>query len=111
MEVELKTHYYQFHLNPHHLSPQDVRLYRLSNFLVRLQAKTEESPKTEFPGLYRCHQCFNLFNQTSSLIQHLATHEKVASENEDQPEQEMPTRTPTKVGDIPVKAVKKTVDV
>ena len=108
--MELKTHYYQFHLNPHHLSPQDVRLYRLSNFLVRLQAKTEESPKTEFPGLYRCHQCFNLFNQTSSLIQHLATHEKVASENEDQPEQEMPTRTPTKVSDIPVKAVKKTVD-
>ena len=111
MEVELRTHYYQFHLNPHHLSPQDVRLYRLSNFLVRLHAETEESPKTDFPGLYRCHHCFNLFNQPPSLIQHLATHEKLESEQEDQLEEEMPTRTATKVDNIPVKAVKTAIAV
>jgi len=106
LEVDLRTHFHQFHLNPHHLSPQDVRLYRLSNFLVRLHAETEESPKTDFPGLYRCHHCFNLFNQPSSLIQHLATHEK-----EDQAEDEMPTRTATKVDNIPVKAVETAIAV
>lgn len=78
---------------------------------MRLHAETEESPKTEFPGLYRCHHCFNLFNQPSSLIQHLATHEKLESEREDQPEDEMPTRTPTKVDNIPVKAVKTAIAV
>ena len=106
LEVDLRTHYHQFHLNPHHLSPQDVHLYRLSNFLVRLHPETDESTKTDFPGLYRCHQCFNLFNQISSLVQHLATHEK-----SDPPYEEMPTRTAAKVEHIPIKAVKATLQV
>ena len=77
---------------------------------MRLHAETEESPKTEFPGLYRCHHCFNLFNQPPGLIQHLATHEKLESGKEDQSsEEEMPTRT--KVDNIPVKAVKTAIAV
>ena len=30
----LSTHFHQFHLNPHHLSPDDRRKYQLSNFLA-----------------------------------------------------------------------------
>merc|ERR1711881_376857 len=70
----LGTHFHQFHLNPHHLSPQDSNLYRLSNFLVRVNEEIEESKKTDFPGLYRCHECFNVFALAASLSAHLAAH-------------------------------------
>ena len=30
--------------------------------------------KTDFPGLYRCHECFNVFNKSSNLKEHLFKH-------------------------------------
>merc|ERR1712142_1183524 len=48
----LRVHFHQFHLNPHHLSPEDTRYFRLSNFLVKFNEDKEI--KTDFPGLYRC---------------------------------------------------------
>merc|ERR1711892_932313 len=67
----------QFHLNPHHLSPEDSRLFRLSNFLVKLNEDIEI--KTEYPGLYRCHECFNVFNKSCSLRTHLLQHQEEPS--------------------------------
>ena len=68
----LATHFHQYHLNPHHLSQEDRRKYRLSNFLVNTNEEAEF--KTEFPGLYRCHECFNVFSFPVSLREHLLTH-------------------------------------
>ena len=70
--AELCVHFHQFHLNPHHLAHEDRRKYRLSNFLINKHEDTES--KTEFPGLYRCHECFNVFNLLNSLKSHLPTH-------------------------------------
>ena len=64
----LATHFHQYHLNPHHLSPETRRKYRLSNFLVN--RNEDEEIKTEFPGLYRCDECFNVFNDQVRLIEH-----------------------------------------
>ena len=69
---ELCVHFHQYHLNPHHLAQEDRRKYRLSNFLINKHEDTES--KTEFPGLYRCHECFNVFNLLNSLKSHLPTH-------------------------------------
>ena len=69
---ELCVHFHQFHLNPHHLGQEDRRKYRLSNFLINKHEEPES--KTEFPGLYRCHECFNVFNLLNSLKSHLPTH-------------------------------------
>ena len=68
----LATHFHQYHLNPHHLSQEDRRKYRLSNFLVNTNEEAEF--KTEFPGLYRCHECFNVFSFPVSLREHLLAH-------------------------------------
>ena len=68
----LATHFHQYHLNPHHLSQEDRRKYRLSNFLVNTNEEAEF--KTEFPGLYRCHECFNVFSFPVSLREHLLIH-------------------------------------
>ena len=68
----LATHFHQYHLNPHHLCHEDRRKYRLSNFLVNTNEEAEY--KTEFPGLYRCHECFNVFSFPVSLREHLLTH-------------------------------------
>ena len=68
----LATHFHQYHLNPHHLSLEDRRKYRLSNFLVNTNEESEF--KTEFPGLYRCHECFNVFSFPVSLREHLIKH-------------------------------------
>ena len=70
--AELCVHFHQYHLNPHHLAQEDRRKYRLSNFLINKHEDTES--KTEFPGLYRCHECFNVFNLLNSLKSHLPTH-------------------------------------
>jgi len=70
----LRVHFHQFHLNPHHLSPEDTRLFRLSNFLVNVNEDKEI--KTEYPGLYRCHECFNVFNRSCSLRTHLQNHQE-----------------------------------
>lgn len=69
---ELSVHFHQYHLNPHHLDQEDRRRFRLSNFLVNKHEDTES--KTDFPGLYRCHECFNVFNLQNSLKTHLPTH-------------------------------------
>lgn len=73
-EEGLKTHVHQFHLNPHHLSPHDIHRYRLSNFLVRSYEESEDNQKTDFPGLYRCHECFQVFDQPGNLTIHLEQH-------------------------------------
>merc|ERR1712130_1069524 len=35
--------------------------------------------KTEYPGLYRCHECFNVFNKSCSLRTHLRNHQEEPS--------------------------------
>ena len=70
----LATHFHQYHLNPHHLSTETRRKYRLSNFLVN--RNEDEENKTEFPGLYRCDECFNVFNDHVRLKQHRLNHTK-----------------------------------
>ena len=71
---DLSVHFHQYHLNPHHLGQEDRRRFRLSNFLINKHEDTES--KTEFPGLFRCHECFNVFDLQHSLKTHLHTHNK-----------------------------------
>ena len=71
---DLSVHFHQYHLNPHHLDQEDRRRFRLSNFLINKHEDTES--KTEFPGLFRCHECFNVFDLQLSLKTHLPTHNK-----------------------------------
>ena len=70
--AELEIHYHQYHVNPRFLSQADVKLFRLSNFLVK---DLEDSDcEGRFPGLYRCHECFNTFSNSSNLKDHLVKH-------------------------------------
>ena len=70
--VELETHYHQYHVNPHFLSQSSVKLYRLSNFLVRTHEDADQLSR--IPALYRCHECFNTFSKSSNLKVHLVNH-------------------------------------
>ena len=92
-EARLAVHFHQCHLNPHHLSPQDILLFRLSNFLVRVHETTEET-KTDFPGLYRCHDCYNVFDHPANLARHLSTH-RLSSGGQDMvsaPQEKIPSK-------------------
>ena len=74
---ELRVHYHQYHLNPRHLSSSDNRLYRLSNFLVREHEDGDLAEKTGGSrGLFRCHECFNVFSEPRNLQIHLAKHQE-----------------------------------
>ena len=76
--VELETHYHQYHVNPHFLSQSSVKLYRLSNFLVRTHEDADQISQN--PALYRCHECFNTFSKSSNLKVHLVNHQALCSE-------------------------------
>ena len=68
----LASHFHILHLNPHHLDPELRRKYSLSNFLVNKNEDLEN--KTEWPGLFRCEECFNVFNEVHHLKQHRLEH-------------------------------------
>ena len=73
---KLEIHYHQFHVNPRFLSQPDIKLFRLSNFLVNRHE--DPSPYSPLPGLYRCHECFNVFDEVLNLKLHLVKHLPVA---------------------------------
>ena len=70
--ADLETHYHQYHVNPRFLSQIDVKLFKLSNFLVKEIG--DPDCESKYPGLYRCHECFNTFSQSSNLKLHLVGH-------------------------------------
>lgn len=96
-ELDIRTHFHQYHLNPHLLAPEDVKLYRLSNFLVRVHEKTDEIKKTDFRGLYRCHECFNVFDQESCLSTHITTKHLAEGKVKEKMVSESPKKMPTQI--------------
>merc|ERR1719347_106084 len=78
--VNLREHFYRLHVNPHFSSIVDQKAYNLTNFLVK---PNNEETKTEYPCLYRCHECFVIFPFHSSLRGHLKDEHSLSSNSSD----------------------------